>query len=291
MGKSYLWLENREAKQRASEGAARNLKTALAHAVDPVACPACGWYQEAMVKILRHSRVRVPIEIGVAVAIVVAIGVAALITTCGFSSYSTLSNGERFVRGVLGGAATGILIACSVAVGATARWMKNHPNACHPGLGGKHAERARSSQGILRRELEAKRDAEKQGTRQLFNTTLRDTLMFVVSSDGDVNESEVTRLCEIYEQVTDIELDMNSIRRQCEASAIDPDKIGRRLHVLSDQLQPEGKAVFIQAALFIAAADEEFDVGERAAISFIAAALDMTQEEFDAAVQQVAKTS
>jgi uncharacterized tellurite resistance protein B-like protein len=241
-----------------------------------------------MVKIMRDKRLWTPIAIGVLLSIFVGFGAMGLTGHLLSSPKSDLPEYQQTQRAFFGGAVIGVLFLC-VYVGATsARWIAKHPNAQHPGRGGKHEGRAKRSRGLLRNELEADMEARGQAVRQLFNTTLRDTLMFVVGIDGDVNESEVARLCEIYKQVTDIELDMNGIRRQCQADVIDPDNISRRLHVLSDQLQPEGKAVFIQAALFIAAADEEFDVGERAAISFIAAALDMTQEEFDAAVRQLA---
>jgi hypothetical protein len=57
-GMSPLFLDNDGARNRASVSAKHALSNALDRAVDPAACPACGWYQETMVREARRRRGR-----------------------------------------------------------------------------------------------------------------------------------------------------------------------------------------------------------------------------------------
>jgi hypothetical protein len=49
-------LDNRDAAQGSRREARKRLRAALANSCDPVPCPHCGWYQEAMVLRLRKIR-------------------------------------------------------------------------------------------------------------------------------------------------------------------------------------------------------------------------------------------
>jgi len=57
-GTSVLWLDNDGAKERAASDARVALSAALADAVEPAACPGCGWYQPDMVTEARRRRGR-----------------------------------------------------------------------------------------------------------------------------------------------------------------------------------------------------------------------------------------
>ena len=55
-GRSPYFLDNDGAKARARSSAVESLERALASAVDNIACPRCGYYQEDMVQRLRSSQ-------------------------------------------------------------------------------------------------------------------------------------------------------------------------------------------------------------------------------------------
>jgi hypothetical protein len=55
-GTSFLFLDNAGAQHRAHQRAERRLRAKLERDFDPVPCPACGWYQAAMVPRLRKLR-------------------------------------------------------------------------------------------------------------------------------------------------------------------------------------------------------------------------------------------
>jgi hypothetical protein len=57
-GNSPLFLDNSGAQVRAEEQARRRLIRALEHEIDAVPCPACGWFQQNMIPILRAARNR-----------------------------------------------------------------------------------------------------------------------------------------------------------------------------------------------------------------------------------------
>src|SRR5262245_50687042 len=55
-GMSILWLDDAGASGRAEGRARTAVRRALARAVEPVACPSCGWYQKEMVREARRRR-------------------------------------------------------------------------------------------------------------------------------------------------------------------------------------------------------------------------------------------
>ena len=55
-GSSVYSLDNRGASDRASKSAQKNLGVVLYRAMDAVPCPACGWYQDFMIPLLRKQK-------------------------------------------------------------------------------------------------------------------------------------------------------------------------------------------------------------------------------------------
>ena len=53
---SILFLDNDGARRRANEKARTGLERALGNAVDPLACPDCGWYQVSMIEMAVSSQ-------------------------------------------------------------------------------------------------------------------------------------------------------------------------------------------------------------------------------------------
>jgi hypothetical protein len=56
VGTSLLFADNEGARQRAETRANEALKRSLEKEVDPIPCPACGWYQQRMVERLREEQ-------------------------------------------------------------------------------------------------------------------------------------------------------------------------------------------------------------------------------------------
>jgi hypothetical protein len=57
-GTSILFLENKGAQDRASQQAVNELRGLLWRECDPVPCPGCGWYQDAMIRAMRRDHWR-----------------------------------------------------------------------------------------------------------------------------------------------------------------------------------------------------------------------------------------
>jgi hypothetical protein len=55
-GRSPYYMDNEGAQRRAQDAAVKNLQRRLDRDLDPVACPDCGLYQPAMVRLLRRRR-------------------------------------------------------------------------------------------------------------------------------------------------------------------------------------------------------------------------------------------
>jgi hypothetical protein len=106
-GKSVLWLDNDGARGSADTSARQDLHAKLAKGVDPVACPACGWYQKTMVAAVRARR-RAWADIGA-----MALGVGALFAMC---------SGRMLLAEALFGAAVVVAVAARVIV---SRWDPN----------------------------------------------------------------------------------------------------------------------------------------------------------------------
>jgi hypothetical protein len=63
-GSSLLFVDNEGARNRSASRAERRLNQILDRAVDPVPCPACGWYQKAMVAKARRLHRRWMLQLG-----------------------------------------------------------------------------------------------------------------------------------------------------------------------------------------------------------------------------------
>ena len=64
-GSSWYFLDNEGAQIRADTKAQQTLAASLGCAVDPVACPECGWFQKNMVVEARRRRHRWILNVGV----------------------------------------------------------------------------------------------------------------------------------------------------------------------------------------------------------------------------------
>lgn len=85
-GTSVLFLDNAGAKARAGDRAVANLSQALETAEEAVPCPACGWYQQRMVPLLRRRYGRTARRIGYGLLWAVPVVFVAILLVYGFTS-------------------------------------------------------------------------------------------------------------------------------------------------------------------------------------------------------------
>jgi len=112
----------RAAEKRADDDLARKLEKA----VDPVACPTCGWFQADMVEAMKKSGFK---KLAITCGIIAGVGVIFTIFTAGLSLL--LAPG---------------LAAAGLASGTVYYYLCN-PNADHAGPGTRHADKAWESRG------------------------------------------------------------------------------------------------------------------------------------------------
>jgi tellurite resistance protein len=259
-GMSLLWLDNEGAEDRASAGARQQITQKLAKAVDPVACPACGWFQTDMRRLLKRRRLNWMLWVSLPVAFVcLLIG--------------------------LGGANLDWLIAslstalCGTVLGLV--WFVVHnPNRDHEGPGGRHEKRASKSRGILLASYQ----------RQVYTAhrdILTQAMLLVATADGPINDAEVASIAQIHPLDAGPPLDAEKIRSEAARAP----EIRHETHALLAKLRPllqsEAKQLFVRFGFVVAAADGPINAQEQEAIGFVAQVLQMTASEIRAAVQSM----
>src|SRR5258706_8781109 len=127
---STLWgIGQRATRERARRLARRALERRLARGVDPVPCPFCGWYQEAMVRQLRRERHR---WLTIVAWIAVVLGAVVLLLQLGISlrlGSSIRSNDLLITKWIA------VVMACAIALPLLLRRLLQqscNPNAAFP---------------------------------------------------------------------------------------------------------------------------------------------------------------
>lgn len=264
---SVLWLDNRGAQARASQQAHDNLLEALAHAVDPVHCPTCGWLQKNMCSILKRRRLYIALGIFLPLALVLLVWGLAVRVQPG--SQTTLLLTLSAVCAVVGPA------------GGIGWYVLHNPNGAHPGDGGTNHETAAGSKGVVKEEMERAHEQARQEWQEMFHNSLRRTMLQMSAADGAVDESELTHVGSIYQQVTGDELPLEVARAEAAQCESQKAELVTTLTRLGGEITDEGKALFIRANIVVAAADGDVGQTEWQWLVEIGQALQMTRQQFE----------
>jgi uncharacterized membrane protein YebE (DUF533 family) len=269
-GMSFLWMDNEGAKDRAIRGAQAQIQNALAMAVDPVACPSCGWFQSNMQSQLKWRRLKWALWVSLPAAFFVLMTgiiradehwlVAALITA-------------------VGGIALGFV------------WSLQHdPNRAHGGPGGRNEVAAARSRGILRSVYEAQLSEQQRKFQNECHAVLMRSMLLVALADGDINDAEVASIAQFSSLGGGPAVAANTIRLDASIASSTSQEMQSLLAKLSPTLNSEGKKLFVKFGICVAAADGPINAQEQAAITFLVQALRMTPQDVQAAVQSMQQT-
>jgi tellurite resistance protein len=257
-GTSFLWLDDGGARERAAIGARVQVALKLNRAVDPVACPACGWLQSDMVRVLKRRRLNWILWASLPVAFVcLLIG--------------------------LGGQNLGWLIAslvtavCGAALGFA--WLLQHdPNRA---LGG---SRKKLTPPIRRGPLLPE-------SQYRFHNAARDILtqsmLLVATADDEINDAEVGSIVEISALGGAPPLDADRIRFGAAKAHSIRHETYAVLEKLTPKINSEEKQLFVRYAIAVAAADGPINAQEHEVIDFLAQGLGLAALEKDAAFQSM----
>ena len=109
-----------------------------------------------------------------------------------------------------------------------------------------------------------------------FHKAIRGVMILIMLADGRIEQSEMTAIQSIYNQITGTELSMTDImaeKQRIEANFTGMDEF---LSKIRPHLNDHGKEMVIRAAFFIAAADGAFQEEEQIMIMNIAKSLEIT---------------
>lgn len=265
-GTSLLWLDNQGAKGRAAEAARKGLDKALEKAIDAVPCPACGWLQSDMVRMLKRRRLWWSVGIGIIVS-------AALLLWGLFVA----DESDPFFTA----ATIAFLLAWPMGLGLS---RHHEPNHGHEEEG---IDRASRSAGIPREKYDAEQAAEYQAFLQLFHETLQQVMAAMIGVEGRIDRAEVETVLRIYEQVTGLQLAISDIQSAAESLLGNSELAVKKVEVLAPSLNDEARAIFVRACIVVAGADRNVDDKEWQFVVSVAAAAGMGSAQFDAVVEQL----
>jgi tellurite resistance protein len=257
-GTSFLWLNDGGAQQRAAIGAQVQVALQLQRAVDPVACPGCGWLQADMVRVLKRRRLKWILWASLPMALVCfLIGIAG--QNLGWLIASLVT--------AVSGAALGFA------------WLLQHdPNRA---LGGRRRKLAPPiRRGPLLPESQYR-----------FHNAARDILtqsmLLVATADGEINDTEVGTIVEISGLSGVPPLDADRIRFDAAKVASIRHDTHAVLEKLTPKINSEEKQLFLRYGIAVAAADGPINAREHEAIDFLAQGLGLTAPDKEVAFQSM----
>jgi tellurite resistance protein len=267
-GMSFLWLDNEGARNRAVTGAQTQIRLALERAVDPVACPNCGWFQSNMKSQLKWRRLKWTLWIALPAAFFV------LMT-------GIVRRSEPWLVGALITAVGGVVFGFV--------WSVMHdPNGDHGGPGGRNDIAAVRSRGTLRSVHEAQVAEQMQTFREECRDALLPAVVLVAIADGAINDAEVASIAQV-SVISGGGVPFEAERIKLEAATLpsNGEEAQRRLTALAPRLSPVGKQMFLRCGIMIAVADGPINPQEQAALTLLSSLLKMTQLDVRTVVQSL----
>lgn len=265
-GTSLLWLDNQGAKDRAAEAARQGLDKALEKAVEAIPCPACGWLQSDMVRMLKRRRLWWSLGTGFAVS-------AALLL---WGVFFADESGPFFTA-----AAIAFLLAWPIGFGL---FRHHEPNNGHEEDG---SNRASGSTGIPKEKYDAEQAAEYETFLKLFQDTLQQVMAAMIGIEGRIDHAEIETVLRIYDDVTGLQLAFDDIQSTAESLLGNSDLAIGKVELLAPSLNDEARAIFVRACIIVAGADRNVDDKEWQFVVSVAAATGMGGAQFDAIVEQM----
>jgi len=267
-GSSILFLDNTGASGRAEDAAFAKLEKNLAKAVDPVACPACGFFQKKMVNLLKHKTamwVSVPLLIIAVIAFV-------FFLFLNIERERELSSSVSIYAitfGVLG------------VIGGFVGYFVRDPNKGHNDAGGNRVKIAKKSRGVLRKTLEEEHATHNASLQRILNDALRMSMLFMAGIDGKIDPEEIASVAQIYEKTTDECLDYAALEKEAQSILGRRDLILGMLRQIRDDMEESSKVLYIRAVFIIAASDNDFSDEEWQLMFDIGDALGLSVRDVD----------
>lgn len=254
---SYLWLNNDGASASAQNEAQEGIEKILENAVDPVACPECGWYQAKMVRILKARKLLV-LLLWIPIAFVI------------------------FFASLFG---SSIVIYVSIGLGVIISFwgilfmVVTRPNRHHRGQGYRDVDKAFSSRGISKMGLEAREEINDANFTVKISEALQKSLCLIAAIDGKILDEEVILVQKIIKQVTNT--DVSAIELRKIESNLDEEKaiVISLLSQLGYVIDIKGKEMFIKTCLMVAISDNNLDEKEIELLDIISLSLRMRPQQ------------
>jgi tellurite resistance protein len=270
-GFSLFWLNNRGAQRKASSQAEATLHKALARAVDPVACPGCGWFQTSMCKLLKRKRMRIALWIGLPIALILVLW--------GLIEWAEQAGDATPVLGAAGAVAAGTVFFGLL-------WSAMHnPNGGHGGPGSTNPLAASKSRGTTKAEFAAAQAQASQEWEASFHRCLLQSMLHMAAADGSIDDTELEGVRNVFHQVSGDDLPIEVLRTEATEQTIGKDELLDRVKRFSAELSDDAKGLFIRAGIAIAAADDEVSDSEWELLLAFGQALGMSQLQFDAVME------
>lgn len=118
-----------------------------------------------------------------------------------------------------------------------------------------------------------------------FHGAVKRVMVSMMLADGAVEEREVATIRSVYQRLAGQELARSDVDREIDLARSDGRGVIEALKDLSPGLNDPGKELVVKAALYVAAADGNFDEKEKDLVGEIGAALGMTPAHLKGVIQ------
>ena len=118
-----------------------------------------------------------------------------------------------------------------------------------------------------------------------FHWAVKRVMVSMMLADGAVEEREVATIRSVYQRLAGQELARSDVDREIDLARSDGRGVIEALKDLSPGLNDPGKELVVKAALYVAAADGNFDEKEKDLVGEIGAALGMTPAHLKGVIQ------
>jgi tellurite resistance protein len=122
-----------------------------------------------------------------------------------------------------------------------------------------------------------------------FHAAVKRVMVLMMMADGHIADEEVETIRQVFGKLANREIARAEVDAEIAATKIDGRGLRQYLAAVCPQLNEVGKDIVLKAAFFVAAADGEVTNEEKALLSELAAALEITPEQFRGVVEELTR--
>ncbi|MBU1170100.1 MAG: TerB family tellurite resistance protein [Proteobacteria bacterium] len=124
-------------------------------------------------------------------------------------------------------------------------------------------------------------ESSPETARAEFHPSMKRVMILMILADGEINDTEIRSIRDIYEKVTGNPLSEQELAEDIEKARKDACKVDQYLKKVTPYLNKSGKEQVLKSAFYVATSDGLFQADEKALLDEIALALEMIPEHYE----------